>query len=88
MGVAGVAGYKQGNAWKILSNIVHGENKSRAGDKIEKPEMVQTVDECMFFVKADTIRRHPFSTTKGWHMYAVELCLQLLTDGYINYCRI
>lgn len=85
VGVAGVAGCRQGKTWEILSNIVHGENKSRAGEKIEKPEMVQTVDECMFLVKTDTIRRYSFSNIEGWHMYAVELCLQLLTDGYINY---
>lgn len=85
MGVAGVAGCREGKEWSILSNIVHGKNKSSAGDKIKKPEVVQTVDECMFFVQTDIIKKFPFSNINGWHMYAVELCLQLLREGYINY---
>lgn len=85
MGVAGVAGCREGKTWKILSNIVHGKNKSNVGNKIEKPEVVQTVDECMFFVKTDIIKEYPFSNIDGWHMYAVELCLQLLNAGYTNY---
>ena len=65
----------------ILSNIVHGKNKSSAGDKIKKPEVVQTVDECMFFVQTDIIKKFPFSNINGWHMYAVELCLQLSCEA-------
>lgn len=65
MGVAGVAGCREGKEWSILSNIVHGKNKSSAGDKIKKPEVVQTVDECMFFVQTDIIKKFPFSNING-----------------------
>ena len=37
------------------------------------------------FVQTDIIKKFPFSNINGWHMYAVELCLQLLREGYINY---
>ncbi len=87
-GVVGVAGTPEeicnGNR-VILSNIIHGENKIRVGKKIEKEYEVQTVDECFFIVKRSEIYKVPFSNKGGWHLYAVELCLQFVKNGKKNY---
>ena len=85
IGIVGIAGCKEGRAWEILSNITHGSNKSKAGREIKNVEIVQTVDECLFFLETKTLIEHPFSDIKGWHMYAVEQCLELETQGYTNY---
>lgn len=69
----------------ILSNIVHGENKDRVGKNIEQACEVQTVDECFFIVKKSEFINTNFTDKKGWHLYAVELCLQFLNAGKKNY---
>lgn len=87
-GVVGVAGtpekLKNGDR-VILSGIVHGAEKKSAGQKIQEPVPVQTVDECLFIIKAETLKKIPFSQRQGWHLYAVEYCLQMLLAGKKNY---
>lgn len=89
-GVIGVAGAKEkaGNSGKgeILAGIVHGSNQDYFGTRqIRKPEEVQTVDECLFLVKKDDFTEHPFQEKPGWHLYAVEYCLDALLNGQKNY---
>lgn len=84
-GVIGVAGCSNTPKWEILSNIVHGDNQVHAGKNIQKPELVQTVDECFFIMKKDLLTFLEFSELEGWHMYAVEQCLRASDFGYNNY---
>ena len=87
-GVVGVAGspleLKAGNRI-IISNILHGEQKSLVGQKITKPTEVQTVDECFFILSKQRWRTQPFSNENGWHLYAVEQCLLSNKNGLKNY---
>lgn len=86
IGVIGVAGaIRNKNDRIILSNIYHGVNKQLAGTRISKLEEVETVDECLFIVKKDSFLKHPFSSKKGYHLYAVEYCLDCLEDNRHNY---
>lgn len=88
VGVVGVAGSPEkivNNNRVILSNIVHGPDKRKAGIEIEKPEEIQTVDECMFAIKTDIFKKIGFLKFEGYHLYAVELCLNCILDGLNNY---
>lgn len=87
-GVIGVAGcpYELVSGKRvILSNIYHGYSRCKAGKSIIKPEIVQTVDECFFIVEKIEFNKILFSSKEGWHLYAVELCLQFERLGKSNY---
>lgn len=85
LGIAGVAGCPEGERWILCSDIVHGKDALPAGEPVKGSLPVQTVDECLFLMKTDIARKYPFSRRGGWHMYAVEQCLQLRRAGYQNY---
>ena len=85
IGVAGSPSILENNKRVILSTIVHGKNKEKAGKIIKKITEVQTVDECFFIVKNKSFEHTSFSAKKGWHLYAVELCLDFLKNGNKNY---
>ena len=84
-GVCGIAGCQGGEEWKILSNIIHGDKKKEAGKKIKQAIEVQTVDECFFLMKRETIQELRFTDEEGWHLYAVEQCLRMIDKGKKNY---
>ena len=84
-GVVGVAGCPEGETWELCTDIVHGRQALPAGKALRGPMPVQTVDECLFLLRTDVLREHPFSSRTGWHMYAVEQCLDLQRAGYCNY---
>lgn len=84
-GVVGVAGCKAQRKWEIYSNIVNGKNKVMPGKVIEKAVEVQTVDECLFIIEKRVYQKYPFSTLPGWHLYAVEQCINYINKGYHNY---
>lgn len=88
LGVAGIAGSPwehDGRHAYIVSNIVQGKEQKRIGKHINKPRKVQTVDECFFIMTREYLCHHPFSAIKGWHMYAVEQCLEASINGFTNY---
>ena len=82
-GIVGVAGAKKGKNGEreILTNIVHGSKKEKAGNPIHSPEEVQTLDECMFIIKKDYFNKNMFTERESWHLYAVEYCLKVLNHG-------
>lgn len=84
-GVVGIAGCAEGRTWRILSNIVHGTDKDNAGTKISNPIEVQTVDECFFAMERDVAQKNNFINEDGWHLYAVEQCLQMRRINKKNY---
>lgn len=85
LGVAGVAGCPAGSQWQLLSNIVHGKNMTPAGKTVSAPQAVQSVDECLFAMEFSTLKKLPFTATPGWHLYAVEQCIQAQQAGLTNY---
>lgn len=85
IGVAGSPTRRINGKRVILSNILHGLNQQPAGIKIEEPLQVQTLDECFFLIQASLLKQHPFSNEKGWHLYAVEYCLQAISYHKKNY---
>ena len=85
LGVAGVAGCPEGKDWVLYSDIVHGKEALPAGRAVNGALPVQTVDECLFLMRAEVARKYPFRSRGGWHMYAVEQCLELCRAGYQNY---
>ncbi|WP_191363827.1 glycosyltransferase [Limosilactobacillus oris] len=88
LGVAGVAGTPERlrNGYFILiTNIKQGLDAHHTGEMLNEPVQVQTVDECFFVMKKTTFAKSPFSDIKGWHLYAVEQCLNALIDGKNNY---
>jgi hypothetical protein len=91
LGVAGVAGMSpNGKTVRQCQRniIVEYENPPKIwGNSIDGPEIVQTVDECLFIVPKKVFDGHPFDeeTCDNWHFYAVDYCLSLKSEGYNTY---
>lgn len=80
--IIGIAGNKSRDK-KIISNILQ-EKKEKSifkhfTDKVE----VETVDECLFAMKKKTWKNIKFDekTFSGWHLYAVDVCLNTKRKG-------
>lgn len=85
MGVAGALPVGK-NKRHIISSIYQGPDKIRVGSwNNNELEEVQTVDECLFIVRKEYFLKHQFGNIPGWHLYAVEYCLNSLIDGKKNY---
>ncbi|MBN2412751.1 hypothetical protein JXQ31_13770 [candidate division KSB1 bacterium] len=79
-----VKGYKEGVG---LNNIISG-GRETGFIRIEKPEKVDTIDECVIITNRKTIEKYnlfrEFKTR--WHLYAVDACLTLrekMFDSYV-----
>ncbi len=87
IGIVGVAGRSE-KYTKTVSNLKHGNPSKFAGEiRLKSIKEVQTVDECLFIIKKDVFEKYKFDEKicKGWHLYAVDLCLTLKKNGYGNY---
>lgn len=86
-GVVGIAGAAPGKRGErvVYSSIVHGENKVNPGELICDAKEIQTVDECLFIVKREVFARIGFAKKEGFHLYAVEYCLDMILEGRTNY---
>lgn len=86
-GVAGAAGAapRGEHDRDIYSCMVHGDKKKSAGINIDTIKEVQTLDECFFIVDQKYMKTHIFPEVDGWHLYAVELCLDCIINGEKNY---
>ena len=86
-GVVGIAGAVAcgKKSRDILTTIVQGEKLEKVGCLINKPEKIQTVDECFFVIKKEYFQKNHFSIKEGWHLYSVEYCLQALKKNKQNY---
>lgn len=65
---------------KIYTNIQHGKNSMYAGKyRVKELIEVETVDECFFCLSKETWKRLRFNEKicNGWHLYAVEMCLNI-----------
>jgi len=86
LGVAGVAGKGRGDS--VISSIFHGIPKKRVGDsELSDPVRVETVDECLFFVRRGVFNQSKLdeSVCGGWHLYCVDYCLTLGSAGFDTY---
>ena len=75
--ILGVAG-KSGKHGKVITNIMHGYQKSYAGaNRLLDIEECDTVDECFFGGYTECFKKYPFDDKlcNNWHLYAVERCL-------------
>lgn len=90
IGVAGVAGMSQHG----LDNKERGRGYINNGgqiwiwsNSIEKPEQVQTVDECVLIIPKTVFDKYQFDEINfdGWHCYGVDFCLSLASKGLKTY---
>ncbi|MFZ2499806.1 glycosyltransferase [Methanosarcina sp.] len=89
LGIAGVAGMSESgssNPERGRNIITHG-NPSEFwpwGNRIQKPEPVQTLDECLVIIPKSTFDALEFDekTCDGWHLYAVDYCLSANEMGF------
>lgn len=84
-GVLGVAGCGFEPMKLIQIRIKQGIDKQSVGKLIDKPISVMSVDECCFIISKNQLMKLPFEDKKGWYLYAVEYCLQMLDCGLKNY---
>ena len=78
LGIAGVAGRKDKGG--LITAIRHGDPPVPAGRiHIEKPTLVQTLDECLVIVPRPVFHKLQFDeeTCDDWHLYAVDYCLSV-----------
>lgn len=84
-GVLGVAGCGFEPTKLIQTRIKQGIDKQSVGKLIDRPIPAMSVDECCFIINKSQLKKLPFEDKKGWHLYAVEYCLQMLDCGLQNY---
>ncbi len=87
LGIAGVAG-KSVESPEVVTNVKHGDDPHMAGNRIDKPLKVQTLDECLLMVPKKVFQNQKFDkdTCNGWHLYGVDYCLmmdQMGLDVYV-----
>lgn len=89
LGIAGVAGMSEigsTNPERGRNIIKHGEPPEvwPWGNRIQNPEPVQTLDECLVIVPKSTFDVLQFDekTCEGWHLYAVDYCLSAKERGF------
>jgi len=86
LGIAGVAGKK--NTKGVMTTIDHGHPSKLAGKiKIQTPEIVQTLDECLVIIPRKIFNTLQFDedTCDDWHLYAVDYCLSVKKLGFDVY---
>jgi len=86
VGIAGVAGRRDSTG--VFTNITHGDPPTHAGHiRIDRPEIVQTVDECLFIIPRSVFQRLQFDerTCDDWHLYAVDFALSASRLGLRAY---
>jgi hypothetical protein len=88
-GVAGIAGSVPSIILpRLVSNSKHGIPPQKIlARQIMTPIKVQTVDECLMFVKKNAFLSVKFDeiACSHWHLYGVDLCLMLEEKSLNNY---
>lgn len=81
-GVVGVAGAANERN-NLIGNITNGPSKEKISNKIiTEPTEVQSLDEVLFIIKKDTIKKYPLEkNNKTWHLYAVEYSLKMIDNN-------
>lgn len=89
LGIAGVAGMsvnEDSNGKRGRNIIKHGKPAKfwSLGTAIQKPEPVQTLDECLVIIPKSVfdILQFDEKVCDNWHMYAVDYCLSVQEEGF------
>jgi len=84
LGIAGVAGMSETgktNRERGRNIIEYGPDHRlwEWGNKINAPELVQTLDECLVIIPKTVFQNLKFDeeVCEGWHLYAVDYCLNV-----------
>lgn len=89
--ILGVAGSKRGID-HVISNVLHGKFMEQAGKECVVGMLsVDVIDECFFGGYTECFVHNPFNEKlcKGWHLYAVERCLNaLIRKNHVYVCDI
>lgn len=90
LGIAGVAGMSEkGNTPKERGRnvIKSGGRIWEWGNPIQKPEPVQTLDECLVIIPKSVFNLLQFDekVCNDWHLYAVDYCLSARESGRLIY---
>lgn len=85
-GVAGMSGNGNTNRERGRNIIKHGKPAKfwSWGTAIQKPEPVQTLDECLVIIPKSIFDLLPFDekVCDNWHIYAVDYCLSVQKLGF------
>lgn len=86
LGIAGVAGMsEEGRTNKDRGkNVIRSmDNTWGLGNPIQKPEPVQTLDECLAIIPKKVFDKFRFDekTCNDWHLYIVDYCLSMKKAG-------
>ena len=84
LGAAGVAGMSEkGKTKKEMGRGCFSDCGETWGNPIQKPEEVQTLDECLLIVPKLVFSKTQFDeeTFDGWHCYGVDYCLRVKHMG-------
>jgi len=84
VGVGGVVGTR---GRLNFSNMTQGHPPHRFGISLDRPESVETLDECLAVVPRGLFDQFQFDpdTCPGWHFYVADYCLTLKKLGYQVY---
>jgi hypothetical protein len=91
LGIAGVAGARAAPdpARRVLVSNIEDSVPPQRSDHVglTRAEIVDTVDECAFFVPRGVFAELPFDeeTCDGWHLYAVDYSLRVRASGRLAY---
>jgi hypothetical protein len=88
-GIVGMANEGLNNSKRGRNVLIHGDppEKWGWGNSILKPEIVQTLDECLIIIPKSIFKRFKFDeiTCQKWDLYVVEYCLNIRFNGLKSY---
>lgn len=88
-GIVGMSEHGVNNKTRGRNVLIHGDPPEEWGwgNKIQKPETVQTLDECLVIIPKTIFDRYNFdeSIFNRWDLYVVDYCLRLRTQGIESY---
>lgn len=89
LGIAGVAGMtSKGGSWQeSCRRSIEVLGGIWGVDRVQRPEEVQTLDECLLIVPRSVFSRIKFDQTifDGWHCYGADYCLNVTELGLKAY---
>lgn len=87
LGIAGVAGISEKGGNLIEKRRGYISDCGMVWGEPQKPEEVQTLDECLLIVPKSVFSKLQFDekTFDGWHLYGVDYCLSVKQMGLKTY---
>lgn len=88
-GIVGMDDKGTNNGERGKNTLIHGDppEKWGWGNPILKPEIVQTLDECLIIIPKSVFKKFKFDevTCQNWDLYVVEYCLNIKLKGVKSY---